>query len=1019
MSIIVLVRDYFDRIKPFFYNLDDSINQTVFLKDFLKSFLFFFESTITLSFSSFFSFQWLKDLVYFPILRPDIQIVRTNSRIFSITPLFSRDLFPKDLSFLRFTRMKFPTTAFQVGFFNAFFLALPRSLSFLVIFRRYWIQGFTAGLIRTLGYRIGETIFLLRATSGFGGSFWPYIGSPLPLVGSCLFTAFFLRDSYFHNRFLSQKPFFFFWQKKKNSQYQSNKKISTQGIYLNVRLIFFIHLAFSWIDQISLFNIFRNFTFNIQDFITAQSYFSFGPLVSFSYRVGLFLGGLFFDLCFIIIALRIREYFRRNLRIPKSNWKKIVNTWAGRFIIALSFRRIPFYGADYLSFSIFGFFGRDIELRQRVTRNVFSYPIIPGRPLSILFEGRNVIGEDSYGRPAPDILREPWQISRLALEVRQDLVEETYRTQQTNQRVDNIYLGVLEKKIFEWLALRTPESSSFSIENESPDTNQEKTTNLGKLSKKSSILVINPIRKGIGSDLTQKDVRFNYKIRERTQILVDRPLNRFDRWFRATRRITNTEDQSFFTLPIGRSIKVPENLFSLSTRGFSQQSYLSSIGILEPHRAIFYSNSKELSQKRNARCSPLHRGPILRYIDLLFKTRSSIDGFSTDISTRQQQRDLHNARIILHDYIMTARSYSESDRSSKIHHKTFSNRLTRRARWQRELYSHLFGGRRSRVSSVYSQQYLGNLQLVRRLFVVSWASQEIVIPYRLQMKENIILRRKISFDQISFDKQKNIFEHEELGKADPVKIQNGKDRNQVFNFSNISKSAHRKLGEWTLLSKKRYLQDHRIERKPLYVGWDKKHHSIVLCNRFLPIDWSVRSKVLNKQETKAKSYSSLLLSNLKQDRILHIEREFITWPKNFKTRRIRLQNVRYNRRAILYRRSFRQKNTSDVNLLSQDRRLWRRKAIGWDASIFSFWFNPRSDIYRENIGNSPIRTSQNFPLSLERRARPRTYVPGDLQPSIRGGLVWPGTDIFSYIPKRYYHPGSDRNFSNQLIFHFF
>jgi hypothetical protein len=247
MNITVVIRDYFSKINPFFHRLDESIDQNEFLKDFLQSFLFFFETTISLRFSSFFSFQWLLDLIYFPIIRPDTQIARANSRIFSITPFFPGDLFPKDLNFLRFTSIRFPTTAFQIGFFNAIFLAFPRSLSFLVIFRRYWLQGFSVGLISTLGYRRGETIFLLGVTSGMG-PLWKYIGSPLPFLASCVLTVFFLRDSSFHNKLNSQKPLFFFWRKKLPQilNQNQNKKNNSSGIFSKSKYNFDLSYSFDF-----------------------------------------------------------------------------------------------------------------------------------------------------------------------------------------------------------------------------------------------------------------------------------------------------------------------------------------------------------------------------------------------------------------------------------------------------------------------------------------------------------------------------------------------------------------------------------------------------------------------------------------------------------------------------------------------------------------------------------------------------------------------------------------------------
>jgi hypothetical protein len=150
---------------------------------------------------------------------------------------------------------------------------------------------------------------------------------------------------------------------------------------------------------------------------------------------------------------------------------------------------------------------------------------------SILSESRNVMGRDRYGRPSPDIIREPLYISRIAVEASRDLVDETYRTQQTNQRVDNIYLGSLERKIFEWL-----NNSKKKLENKDG---------------KSSILVRTPIRRGIG-DFTQITVPSDSRIYQRPGEIVERFENRFNSWFRAIWRIRSGEEDPK---------KIPENLF--------------------------------------------------------------------------------------------------------------------------------------------------------------------------------------------------------------------------------------------------------------------------------------------------------------------------------------------------------------------------------------------------------------------------------------------------------------------------
>jgi len=668
------------------------------------------------------------------------------------------------------------------------------------------------------------------------------------------------------------------------------------------------------------------------------------------------------------------EWVLLTLGPPPIEYKILINKWTRRFIIAGAFRRIPFYSADYLVFSSFGFFGRDTELVRIVTRKVFNYPIVPGEPLSILFEGRNVIGEDSYGRPAPDIIRKPWQIGRMAIEASRDLVDETYRTQNVSQRVDNVYLGILERKIFEWLAVRSQDNfTSF----DQRSFTQEKFQN-------EIPVVREPIRKGFKVGVTP---RVNSKLLlsgRRIRRNIDRSLDRFNRWFRAISQNTVSEDQiSGFSLSHSR--KIPESLFVLSTRNFSERSYLASVGLLEPQRTIRYSNRNEFNRKRNARRSPLHRRPIIRYIDILFKTRSKTKGFMADISTRQQQYELFRARSTLQDYILASRRYSimEEQFSNPDQKSIFFGTLAQRFSWQRELYSHLFGDSRSRSNSLYNQQYVGNLQLVRRLFSISWEPQEQQVPINKK-------RRKFSLDQRTFDRQKNIFEHEEFGKVIPLKVENIKERKQVFNELNLV-GVNSKLGNWILRPKKRYFRDTRVEIKPIYAGWDQTRHALVLCNRFLPIEWAIRTKLANKYETKLKTNLSAMLNNFENYRRNTARREFRVWPQNLLIRRMRIRNVRYNIRVALQR--------TNLSVLSHDRVFWRRKAIGLDGSRHAFWINPRS---RNSIRtNQQVRSSQNFPLSFERGIRQISYVPGDFQPSNRGGLIWPGTDPFLFVPKNF------------------
>ena len=376
---------------------------------------------------------------------------------------------------------------------------------------------------------------------------------------------------------------------------------------------------------------------------------------------------------------------------------------------------------------------------------------------------------------------------------------------------------------------------------------------------------------------------------------------------------------------------------------------------------------------------------------------------------------MYRSRIFFLDFRTISRGYCEAEEKSfdRSRPRIF-NEATHQSIWQRELYSHVSCGRRSRSNSVYNQQLIGNLQLIRRLFSISWFPRERSFSSHSRKKGKTFLRQKISLDQSNFDNQKNIFELEELGKTLPLKIKKGKERKQILsckNFFTRKVPRTRKLGNWVLLFKKYYFSEICIETNPPYACWDYKRYVLILSNRLLPTNKIIWTKTINEQEIKTHTDSNFFFKVLENYSRKENRKEFLVLPKNPQTRRMHLCNVRYTRRAFFQRRVFTNNPTLTINFtfLSQDRSIWRRKTTSWDSSMFAFWLNPRSDVQRDrNMKiNYPVRNYQSFPLSLECRIRPRTYTPGDLQPLIRGGLVWPGTDPFVCFQKSYYHPSFD------------
>jgi hypothetical protein len=319
----------------------------------------------------------------------------------------------------------------------------------------------------------------------------------------------------------------------------------------------------------------------------------------------------------------------------------------------------------------------------------------------------------------------------------------------------------------------------------------------------------------------------------------------------------------------------------LGTMIIKENSYL----YTKDGTVIEYPYKSDYELKRRVHQSFLHRGPILRYIDIVLKTRVHKKHFSRDLSTRQQQYDLYRARIVLHEYINRARRYSQR-MSYKPSQSKFTNKQIKSNMWQREAHQYFFGGARSRSNLIYNQQYIGKLRHIRQLFSVSWSFQDKGIPDRLETKEKRILRRKITLDQRTFDRRSNVFEHEELGDTIPLKLQSEKDRKRAWSFfsSLENKTKDRKLNSWVPLYKKRYFPDTRVEAKPVFVGWDTNRHALVLCNHFLSLDYAITNDVTHTSEIYIQS--TTIPTQIELYHKANSQKKFVLWPKNVKVQTI-------------------------------------------------------------------------------------------------------------------------------------
>lgn len=566
----------------------------------------------------------------------------------------------------------------------------------------------------------------------------------------------------------------------KLSEFRDSKNFNKFTIP-NLLFVFCIHFTYAWVRQGILFGIFHNQTLEIQDLENILSSFHYGSNCSIRYGIGIFFGGLCLDIGLIIIIFKRIEYFFLILYFLCFQWKKNVHIWSTRLIGTFLIRIIPIYSIDYRTFSLLGFFGRDTELSQRISQYCYNYPIVQEQRLPILFEGRYVMGRDIYGYSIPEITREPWIVSQLVVEASRDPIDETNIVGQTTQRVEDIYFGVLEETILNWIMIRTRE---------------KKETQLIDV----PVITRSSVRINLNSDVTPKDTSPRF-----TSPGVQVYIYRFDQCIRINKRIEKKDSLQSFSLSLRDVGKVPEGLFSLSINYSFQRSFVGSVGMIDSKYDIEYAQIIEFFRIHNARISILHRRPILRYIDLLLITRLSVKRFSKNISTRQQQHRLYVAQSMIFDYVIKCRLYSKTEKNMLItsqsqKYRSTYNPIPYRNR-QRKFYSYFFSNSRSRINNNFIQQYVGNLQLIHRFFAISWTSDENFAPFSIQRRKQVFIRRKMSLDQIDIEKGKNIFEHEEMGQTFILNIEIEKEQIfRIFTFLDVKKQIK---SNWVINSKKR------------------------------------------------------------------------------------------------------------------------------------------------------------------------------------------------------------------------
>jgi len=341
MSLVAAIRDYIDIINSSY----DSIPtlHSLSSKNFLTEMQSLILPTISYIFGSFrygivylLSFQWLRDIVYLPLLIPQLSL-----------SILQENCHPLENPLLNFfTFLEGPAYAnnkFFIGFFNSFFACLPISAAHILNGRRLLVQGIPAGVAAGSGAILGQCWFVACVVLGLRGFLAPWFSlEPFNyLLGLGLLV---------------------------NIVYKiiDDRRIRITKWTNRAELFryFVTSLLLTWCEQTSIFQYLGNLTIGPEP--TSLDSFSStisGLGIDGGYVIGFFLGSCLFTLLLGFIGLLLKRVWMKGLRWATTSY--LTNQLNKFFLVTLilfSFASVPYYGIDYLVTNRLGFVPQDRAL---------------------------------------------------------------------------------------------------------------------------------------------------------------------------------------------------------------------------------------------------------------------------------------------------------------------------------------------------------------------------------------------------------------------------------------------------------------------------------------------------------------------------------------------------------------------------------------------------------------------------------------------------------------------------------
>nr|YP_009774575.1 hypothetical chloroplast RF1 [Aphanochaete confervicola]QJA13844.1 hypothetical chloroplast RF1 [Aphanochaete confervicola] len=370
MTLVTAVKDYIEVVHKLIETSPHFVVQHSSYGDVL-TILNFSLSTLKQISLNILSFEWLKQLWYFPILVPDI----ASSMVSEISILDGN--FHNMLTFLdkpiiignsTDDNFSLPLTCFEkllTGLINSLFLWIPTSTATFICFRRFLMQGVEAGFAAALGTMIANIFWLTSLLFGLRFIVVPWVS--LDLFRYWL--GFLLLMKYFwDNRFA----------------YKEVKHTAVFG-EKTLKNIFCFHFLLAFTEQTSLYPFLSNFSISAQstmlESFPSDNLFNFS-LIHLSYLLGISIGSysLINLICWFWQDPAYRFYFWLMNKFKKLRVADIVRPIHLLFqsiTVAFAFSSLPYFGIEYAITNPLGFLPNDQAFHQFKQTSFLIHPTSP------------------------------------------------------------------------------------------------------------------------------------------------------------------------------------------------------------------------------------------------------------------------------------------------------------------------------------------------------------------------------------------------------------------------------------------------------------------------------------------------------------------------------------------------------------------------------------------------------------------------------------------------------------------